>query len=80
MALRDYAVAVVMGASSGIGFATAQRRNTFPAMQAFQDHAFLLFQRIMPARPATDIPDHLLDRVFLAHGFLPHLRSLRSIR
>jgi hypothetical protein len=34
----------------------------------------------MPARPATDIPDHLLDRVFLAHGFLPHLRSLRSLR
>jgi hypothetical protein len=31
-------------------------------------------------RLAADVPHRLLGRVFFAHGFLPHLRSLRSLR
>ncbi len=57
-----------------------KRGDDFLATQTFKDNANLLFRRILLARLAPDVPNGLLGRGLLDHGFLSHLRSLRSLR
>ena len=61
-------------------FPAAQSRDALLAAQAFEDNADFIFRRILLSRLAPDVPDHLLGGCFRAHGFLSHLRSLRSLR
>ena len=58
----------------------AQLGDAVLAAQARHHDPDLLLSRILLARLAANIPNSSFRRVVLAHGFLPHLRSLRSLR
>jgi len=50
------------------------------AAQPRQYDPDLLFRGSMSTRLVPDVANRLFNRVFLPHGFLPHLRSFRSLR
>ena len=56
------------------------RGNALFAAQTLKDDPDLLFRRILLARPAPNILHNPLSGLFGSHGFLSHLRSLRSLR
>ncbi len=60
--------------------ASTQRGDALFAAQTFKNNTDLFFCRMVPSRLATDVPDDLLGRAFLAHRFLSHLCAHRSLR
>ena len=73
------AIPVMAGRVMGSRPSSQQRMVSSPR-KPLKDDPDLLFRRILLARPAPNIPHNLLSVLFGSHGFLSHLRSLRSLR